>query len=327
MVKVSASMHRDFRSRAGVACVAAAALLSCSAFGEAHAQSDSLVPGWVKNVFGLYVDGDLPEDQFLTAITYLIDNGIMRVSASGIADEGDFDVEYGPNPNSPRTWGYSAAEYLQDKNLLEDNAEWLNNTYKLPYPVKILGKECGELNAFYIPSEKSIEICYEYVDFFLNMGYELYDNSTYAEDFAYNVLDDTLLHETGHALVDIYDLPITGMEEDAVDQFAALIQSRTYTDYGFDYEADYTAGRDRMLDVAKSWEQMAQTEQPQYWNKHSLSIQRFYNSACYAYGADPVYNSFLADEYLPPERAETCERDYDQMSSSWDRLLEGYMIE
>ena len=159
------------------------------------------------------------------------------------------------------------------------------------------------------------------------MGYELYDDSTDAEDFAYNVLDDTLLHETGHALVDIYGLPITGMEEDAVDQFAALIQSRTYTNYGSDYEPDYTAGRDRMLDVADSWKQTAQAEQPQYWDNHSLSIQRFYNSACYAYGADPVYNSFLVGEYLPPERAKTCERDYNQMASSWDRLLEGYMIE
>lgn len=32
-----------------------------------------------------------------------------------------------------------------------------------------------------------------------------------------------LFHELGHAFISLYDLPITGREEDAVDQFAAIL--------------------------------------------------------------------------------------------------------
>lgn len=57
-------------------------------------------------------------------------------------------------------------------------------------------------------------------------------------------------------------------------------------------------------------------------------MQRFYNIACYAYGADPEYNDALVGgEYLPEYRAATCPQEYEQLSSSWDRLLEGYLVE
>ena len=83
-----------------------------------------------------------------------------------------------------------------------------------------------------------------------------------------------------------------------------------------------------MFDVATAWDYAAQTETPAYWDVHSLSIQRFYNITCYAYGADPEYNSDLVGgDYLPADRAASCQDEYDQMSSSWDRLLDGYMIE
>ena len=284
------------------------------------------MPAWVKQVFAFYVNDQISEDELMAALSYLIDNGIMQVAAQadqGIADEGDFYASHGPDPNSQ--YGAVAA-WLQDTRLLEDNAEWLSSTYKLPYDVEIAGAECGEENAFYSPDDKWITMCYEFVDRILGTGYELYagDPDT-AEDFAYNVLDGIVLHEVGHALVDVYDLPVTGLEEDAVDQFSALIQSRTYDGY---YDPYYEAGQIMMLDVADWWDYASQEEAPYYWDVHSLSIQRFYNIACYAYGADPEYNRGLVDtEYLPADRAATCQREYEQMSSSWDRLLDGYLVE
>ena len=327
-------MARAAASMAGAAAaVAAVALLACAphAPGEAHAQQGQ-VPDWVKQVFKYYVDGQISEAELLAALVYLIDNGIMEVGAPGgpagdrgIADEGDFYVEYGANPSSPYAWRDSAAAYLRETLLLEDNAEWLNANYRLPYDVAILGAECGMVNAFYSPAEKAIVVCYEIVDAALDAGYDLYgDDPATAEDFAYNVLDGILLHETGHALVDIYDLPVTGLEEDAVDQFSALIQSRTYGDY----DPYYETGQIMMLDMADWWSYYAQDERPYYWDVHSLSIQRFYNIACYAYGADPEYNAGLVGgDYLPEDRADTCPAEYEQMSSSWDRLLEGYLVE
>ena len=315
----------------GAACIAAVAAAGAAPLlaGEAHAQQqgEGQVPAWVKQVFAYYVDGQITESELLNALKYLIENGIMQVSEpedSGIADRGDFYVEYGPNPNSPYP-EYTAAEWLQETRLLEDNAGWLNDNYRLPYDIEVGGAECGVENAFYSPGEKAITMCYELVDQILGIGYELYgDDADTAEDFAYNVLDGIMLHETGHALVDVYDLPVTGLEEDAVDQFAALIQSRTYGEY----DPYYETGQIMMLDVAQWWDYASQDEPHYYWDVHSLSIQRFYNIACYVYGSDPVYNADLVGAwYLPEERAETCPDEYKQMSSSWDRLLDGYLVE
>ena len=313
----------------GAACIAAAALLaSAPLLGEAHAQQ---VPGWVKQVLGFYADDQISESELLNALSYLIDNGILKVASPsgaddrGIADEGDFYAVYEPNPSSPYEERDSAAVWLGDTRLLDDNAEWLNSAYRLPYDVPIKGAECGVANAFYNPGEKTITLCYEFVDDVREAGYDLYGGDLDAAySFAYNVLDGIVLHETGHALVDIYDLPVTGLEEDAVDQFAALLQSRTYGDY----DPYYEAGQNMMLDVAEWWSYMSEGEDPYYWDVHSLSIQRFYNIACYAYGADPEYNrGLIGPDYLPQDRAATCPAEYVQMSSSWDRLLEGYLVE
>ena len=312
------------------ACMAAAAavLATCSPLlltGAAHGQQqDGQVPAWVKQVFGFYVDDQISEAELLAALAYLIDNGIMVVAApadAGIADKGDFYVTYGPDPDS----AYSASAWLEETRLLEDNAEWLNDNYKLPYDIEVKGAECGEENAFYSPSEKAITMCYEIVAQILGIGYDLYGGDPDAADgFAYNVLDGIMLHETGHALVDIYGLPVTGLEEDAVDQFAAMIQARTFDEY----DPHYETGQIMMLDVADWWGYMSQGEQHYYSDVHALSIQRFYNIACYAYGADPEYNrDLVGTQYLPESRAVTCPDEYEQMSSSWDRLLEGYLVE
>ena len=318
-------IHRTVCIAAAVSVVAACAPLLLA--DEASAQ-EPRVPEWVKQVFAFYVDGQISEDELLAALTYLIDNGIMEVAAPadrGVADGGDFYATYGPNPNSPYEEGDSAAAWLQDTRLLEDNARWLNSAYKLPRDVEIRGAECGTENAFYSKSKKAITVCYELVDTALSAGSALYkDDHETADEFAYNVIDGIMLHEVGHALIDVHDLPVTGMEEDAVDQFGALIQSRTHGDY----DPYFETGRTMMLDMADWWSYVSEYREASYWAVHSLNEQRFYNIACYAYGADPERNDgLLGLDYLPYSRAKTCQQEYDRMSSSWDRLLEDYYVE
>ena len=286
------------------------------------------MPAWVKQVFGFYVDGQISEDELLAALEYLIENGIMQVGAPadrGIADEGDFYVEYEPEPSSQYGERGSDAAWLEETRLLEDNAEWLNDNYRLPQDIEVRAAECGTVNAFYSLGERAIVVCYELVTHLLDAGYEMYGGDPdVAEDFAYNVLDGVMLHEVGHALVDAYDLPTTGMEEDAVDQFSAMIQSRTYDEH----DPTYDVGRIMMLDVSDWWDYESQYGPSRYWDVHSLDEQRFYNIACYAYGSDPVANADLVGiDYLHPGRAKTCPGEYEQMSSSWDRLLDGYLVE
>ena len=102
----------------------------------------------------------------------------------------------------------------------------------MPHDVTIFFYECGFANAYYDPNAKEIVICYELVEDYYSKNYWAYNESAGIENVNYytlNVVDYVLFHEVGHALVDIYDLPITGMEEDAVDQFSAYVNAEYST--------------------------------------------------------------------------------------------------
>jgi hypothetical protein len=125
----------------------------------------------------------------------------------------------------------------------------------------------------------------------------------------------TFYHELGHALVDIYDLPVTGKEEDAVDQLATVMLLETWE------------GEDSELAILSSaeWFDLDASEdedEPNMADEHSLDQQRYYNLVCWIYGSDTDYFSDVVDDWqLPPARAERCASEYARMSTSWDALL------
>jgi hypothetical protein len=80
----------------------------------------------------------------------------------------------------------------------------------------------------------------------------------------------TFFHELGHGLVDAWKLPITGREEDAVDQLSALVLIH-----------NTNHGEQMALDGAMSFKLNADLDRGQtkiYWDEHSLDEQRFYDS-------------------------------------------------
>ena len=63
----------------------------------------------------------------------------------------------------------------------------------------------------------------------------------------------------------------------------------------------------------------------QYQSRHSLDIQRFYNIACYSYGANPEYNQYLIDgKLLPEDRTAGCEEEHHQIERGWVSLLNDF---
>ena len=330
--------------------IGALLMLAICQYGTVHAETGQ-IPSWVQTIFKAYADGDITDAGLLHALQYLAEMGIIKLDGQagesqngGMEDRGDFRVVYEPNPNSRYDEEDTALWWLQNIRILEDDAEFLNANFKLPHDVNIVARECGELNAFYYPDVREIVICYELVDDLFETWYYFSEDETdayYAGDFAYSVVDYFLMHEVAHAVLDIYDLPFTGLEENVADQFAALVLS--YSQYeGSD---DYGAGQKILQDVGiyylyeiHYWEEI----HPQlledsgqewdfdipYWGVHGLDIQRFYNIACYMYGADPEYNADIVDdELLPYERAATCEWEYYKIHDSWNRLLDGYVHE
>jgi len=300
------------------------------------------IPDWVRNIFIWYGEGQIGEEDLLNALQYLIDSKILIVSESNenvnnnivtsseytIKDEGDFYVTYYENPNS--IYDPSAKEWIQGEEYFEMQINYLNSIFRLPHDVEIVVEECNEVNAFYDYTTKQIIMCYEFIDsvfsdfdtYYYEEGLEVTDEQLTISNL--DVVDFVFYHELGHALVDILQLPITGLEENAVDQFAAYFMLLTEDDE--EYEGIF--GQDIMFNVG-TWFfiQANYGYEHVYWDVHNLDIQRYYNLSCYAYGQNPEYNYDLITEgWLPQERAENCPYEYAVLEDSWSRILSPYFI-
>ena len=213
---------------------------------------------------------------------------------------------------------------FREERFFEDVVDDLDKTLVLPRNLEVRLQECDEVNAFYDPEDGAVHLCYEMLGHFLELFTP--ENSTDEEDDeaagkAIAAMVFVFYHELGHALIDIYDLPITGREEDAVDQLATVMLLETWD--GEDSELAMTASAEWFDSSAAERE-----EDPDMADEHALDEQRYYNLLCWTYGSDPEYFADqIADWELPEARAERCEEEYQQMSRSWDTLLGPHMVE
>ena len=223
-------------------------------------------------------------------------------------DQGDLSVVYAEGESDARA-------LLKDAQVFETAVENLNASIKLPRNIEIHVDRCGEANAFYDPEKHSITLCDELVE---DVAQSMAEGRT-DDELGEAVVGATyffFLHELGHALIDQLQLPAVGRQEDAVDQLAAIILIS-----GGD------EGEAMALNGAESFTASGQDDTP-FWDEHSLNEQRFYNIICLIYGSNPEkYADLVKDGTLPEERAEQCPDEYQQVSASWDKLLEPYSKE
>jgi hypothetical protein len=192
-------------------------------------------------------------------------------------------------------------------------AAQLDSTYVLPQDIEIRFADCGQENAFFNPGPNRITLCYELVTALIR-DYGPLTRSDSALSIA--VLRTTFFvfyHEFGHALVHVLDLPVTGREEDVVDQLATLVLLH---------------GGEEGLDAAlqgADWFRLnaGNGNRTPYWDEHGLDAQRYFNIICWIYGSNPSqYQGLLGPQWaLPAERAGRCPAEYQQMAGAWDRLL------
>jgi hypothetical protein len=242
-------------------------------------------------------------------------------------DAGNFVVRYEATDNED----YRELEAIfKEVRLLEDTVQELNNVFALPAPVPIVFRECGDVNAFYDPEAREIALCWELVEYYAGMFLSEDQTEEEAEEGGEALAGATLFtffHELGHALIDLYDLPITGREEDAVDQLATMILLEGGE------EGEMAALNGAWSFLTEEAEEDAEQEEEEeeelaFWDEHSLDEQRFYNIVCWSYGKNPEGFQYLVDdETLPEGRAERCPAEYDRMSRSWDALLDPYVKE
>lgn len=131
---------------------------------------------------------------------------------------------------------------------------------------------------------------------------------------------ETLYHELAHAMIDVMELPVFGPEEFAADLFSIVLMNRMHDEDAvvamtYDVAAAYDAG---------AVKENAAGNSPAMWDVHGADRQRYFNLACFMYGANPGEREDIARELgLPDERAETCEDEYAMTARAWGQVLDG----
>lgn len=139
-----------------------------------------------------------------------------------------------------------------------------------------------------------------------------------ASAFALNNTQFVLYHEIGHMLVDQFGLPILGRQEDAADNIATYLLLAQQTDEADNALIDAAYGW--LLTDAASGEQ--DMEAADFYDEHSLDLQRAYAIVCLMAGGDLDEFSDIADDYaLDDDRRASCQDDYTYFEQSIAGLL------
>jgi hypothetical protein len=222
-------------------------------------------------------------------------------------DKGDLKLSYKPRKNPSTTHGVGS-----NQQALEQVMANLNDKIALPWDIVVSFEDCDTPDAFYAPETRQLTVCYQLIDEYYDLFGRKIKDKTKLDEAVRGAVASTFFHELGHGLVDAWKVPITGKEEDAVDQLSTLILIKHMA-----------------LDGAISFKLYADLDKGQkkiYWDEHSLDEQRFFDTICLIYGHDPAkYGYLVKDKILPDERAELCRQDYPKIANSWHQLLSPYI--
>src|SRR5262245_14113659 len=236
------------------------------------------------------------------------------------------------------------SQYIPQAKLLEDAKKWLEERQvlerfgqliaplRLPQKLLLTARTCDEPNAFYDRKEVSIIICYEFIpnvrllalkqQFMAPKDAEgkgvVKSAGITKDDVEVGGLAFAVLHEVGHMVFHLFDVPMFGRNEDAADQVAAFLSlkfSPPLTQRLIKGGAGFLYG-----DGADS------KTLAQFADEHGSPTQRFANVFCIAYGFNPeAYRHVVDQQLLPKERADGCAEEYRQVERAFAKTVEPHL--
>jgi hypothetical protein len=248
----------------------------------------------------------------LVALVALALSVVASTAAS--APSHRFRVEY----VKPRSSGEATLQSLVKLSRLSDVMAALSRRFILPRDVTIVVTP-GSKGPYYDPARSAIVLNDDFSALVLNVFSREYPKiSQYRLGVLFASVEYfVLFHEIGHAFVRMYDLPILGKEEDAVDAISTVFMTEFVRNGGqialaaadlFGYLGSHH-GRYGTVDFA---------------DEHSLDLQRMYDIACLVYGSDEKKWARVG-AFIPAERRARCAAEWRQKEHAFRVLLKPHI--
>lgn len=228
----------------------------------------------------------------------------LALSSAPAAAQGRWLVSY-PEAQDPM---FAAMQQMfAQQDILSSMVDPLNEFFPVSRNVTVELAECGEAGAYYDAERPAVQMCYELL---VELAEELMNDAGGDDQLFVGAFAFILLHQVGHAFVDLMDLPVNAPPEEAADQLAAVM-------VGFAQDELQAAaqGAVALNELAMDWENPGS-------GRTALSGRRLENLLCLLYGTNPDAHAWVvADGYLPSGRADNCEERFEEVSAEWVEML------
>ena len=261
---------------------------------------------------------------WIAAAVAAIAAGALTVPAARSQDQsypGSIQIEYEAPKDPAIKDAYDMAKGAKGLEMMQV----IFGAFRLPENLYMKAVNCdGIPNAYFFREDDrpTIRICYEY----LRSIYDMMPKKPTAEGLTpREIFTGQLLfavaHEFGHAVFDIYNLPVLGRQEDAADQFAThfLLHFGGTLAQRLIWGAAYSYN-----DYVKNLKDKPRVTLPiaAFSSDHGSPQQRFFNLVCIAYGYDAnIFAAVVEKGYLPDPRAKVCKYEYSNLSYAISKLV------
>jgi hypothetical protein len=242
---------------------------------------------------------------------------ISESTGSSALSTHQFDIAYAEPKNPAHR---PIFEMLKEEHILEKMQAVLAPV-KLPIRITLKLEGCdGIANATFW--DDVIKVCYEYIEHVWNHASNGATGGLSPRDALIGSTVDVFLHEAGHAVLEVLDIPFFGREEEVADYFATYILLQLCMDDArrLILGASFVSGREAIEEQGKAPELRLLAD------THSLPAQRHFNRWCMAYGANPVmFAEAVSIGMLPITRAKHCRYEYQTNEFAFKALISPYI--
>jgi hypothetical protein len=159
--------------------------------------------------------------------------------------------------------------FRNDKALQRELGQ-VDQEVTFPRPLPVIFSQTGQVNAWYAPASHQVIFSYELAAHLEELFRSEPRFAKQATAMAQNASRFILMHELGHAVIEEMDLPQTGKNEDAADELAVLMCTRSGDKEGA------AAAAQAFLLMGKKYKDA--TKAPAlFYDEHSLDMQRYFH--------------------------------------------------